>query len=63
MVTCGLTCENLYSDGLAVLVNFGCGLADNRRTIYVAVYGQEIIAWLWKIKKLDETYLQVEVSL
>ena len=63
MVTCGLTCENLYFDGLAVLVNFGCRLAGNRRTIYMAVYGKEIIAWLRKIKKLDETYLQVEVSL
>ena len=63
MVNCGLACENLYSDGLAVLVNFGCRLAGNRLTMYVAVYGQEMIAWLRKIKKLDETYLQVEVSL
>ena len=51
MVTCGLTCENLYSDGLAVLVNFGCRSAGNRRTISVAVYGQEIIARVLKIKK------------
>ena len=55
---CGLTCENLYCDGLAVLANFGCRLGGSRRTIYVAVYGQEIIARLRKIKKLNEkTYL------
>ena len=53
-----MTCGNLYCDGLAVLVNFGCRLGRTRRTVYVAVYGQEIIARLRKIKKLNEkTYL------
>ena len=42
---------------LAVLANSECRLAGHSRTIYVAVYGQEIIARLRKIKKLNETYL------
>ena len=56
MVTCNLTCGHLYSGGFAVLANFVCRLAGHSRTIYLAVYGQEIIARLRKINKLNDTY-------